>query len=206
MNDSEKEEVVVVTDVAETRGSQAALDRIVRGHVLWAMGAGFIPIPLFDIAAVTAIQMDALKKLAEEEGVDYTTDGGKQFVTALTGSTFARLGASLVKGIPGVGTLIGGVSMSAMSAASTYAVCQVALSHFRTERNFLNVDIDDAKKLYEKALEKGKTFAKSLEKEVDPKATKEIYENLDKLKSLHDSGVLTDAEFEEKKGQLLSGL
>lgn len=198
--DVENKQVIVVA------GSQENLDRIVRGHVIWSMGAGLIPIPLFDIAAVTAIQMDALKKLAAEEGIDFTTDGGKRFVTALTGGTFARLGASLVKGIPGVGSVIGGLSMSAMSAASTYAICQVAISHFRSERDFLAVDLDDAKRLYEKALEKGKAFVKSLEAEVDPEASKEVYENLDKLKSLHEAGVLTDGEFEEKKQDLLERL
>ena len=205
MNENEKEEIVLA-DIGETRGSQVALDRIVRGHVLWAMGAGFIPIPLFDIAAVTAIQMDALKKLAEEEGVDYTNDGGKRFVTALTGSTFARLGASLVKGIPVVGTVVGGLSMSAMSAASTYAICQVAITHFRSSDNFVLPDLDDAKKLYETALEKGKAFAKKLEKEVDPEETKAVYENVDKLKELLDAGVLSEEEFEEKKAKLLAKL
>lgn len=206
MNEDENDELVEVAEVIETRGSQAALDRIVRGHVLWSMGAGLIPIPLFDIAAVTAIQMDALKKLAEEEGVDYSTDGGKQFVTALTGGTFARLGASLLKGIPVVGTVIGGLSMSAMSAASTYAVCQVAISQLRSEGGYGSADFDKAKGLYEKALEKGKAFVKKLEKEVDPKETKEVYENLDKLKSLYDGGVLSDSEYEEKKNQLLGKL
>lgn len=206
MEELENVELVKVAEVIETRGSQAALDRIIRGHVLWSMGAGLIPIPLFDIAAVTAIQMDALKKLADEEGVDYSTDGGKQFVAALTGGTFARLGASLLKGIPGVGTVIGGLSMSAMSAASTYAVCQVAISHFRSEGGFGSADLDHAKRLYEKALEKGKAFVKKLEHEVDPKETRKVYENLDKVKSLHEAGVLTDAEYEEKKNQLLAKL
>lgn len=203
MADVEEKENSEITVVV---GSQPNLDRIVRGHVIWAMGAGLIPIPLFDIAAVTAIQMDALKKLAAEEGIDYSTDGGKRFVTAITGGTFARLGASLVKGIPGVGSVIGGLSMSAMSAASTYAVCQVAISHFRSERNFLNVDIESAKRLYEKAFEKGKAFVKSLESEVDPKESKEVYESLDKLKSLYEAKVLTDAEYEEKKSMLLAKL
>ncbi len=206
MEEKENVELVEVAEVIETRGSQAALDRIIRGHVLWSMGAGLIPIPLFDIAAVSAIQMDALKKLADEEGVDYSTDGGKQFVTALTGGTFARIGASLLKGIPGVGTVIGGLSMSAMSAASTYAVCHVAISQFRSDDSFGSVDLDQAKRLYEKALEKGKAFVKKLEKEVDPKETKKVYENLDQLKSLHEEGVLTDAEYEEKKNQLLAKL
>ena len=43
---------------------QAEADQIIRKHVLWSMGAGLMPVPLFDIAAVTAVQMDMLKQLA----------------------------------------------------------------------------------------------------------------------------------------------
>ena len=96
--------------------------------------------------------------------------------------------------------------MSAMSAASTYAICQVAITSFRSENGILLPDLDKAKRLYEKALEKGKAFVKKLEKEVDPEETKAIYENLDKLKSLRDASVLTEEEFEEKKSQLLTKL
>lgn len=199
----QRQEKVAVVAVPSSQGN---VDDIVRGHVIWAMGAGLIPLPLFDIAAVTAIQLDALKKLAAEEGIDYSTDGGKQFVTALTGGTFARLGASLIKAIPGVGSVIGGLSMSAMSAASTYAICQVALTQFRSHRSFRSVALDDAKRLYEQALVKGKAFVKSLEGEVDPQVTKEIYENLEKLKALHEAEVITDLEYDEKKGKLLRQL
>jgi hypothetical protein len=66
--------------------------------------------------------------------------------------------------------------------------------------------LDQAKRLYEKALEKGKAFVKKLEEEVKPQQAKKVYENLDQLKSLHDEGVLTDAEYEEKKTQLLAKL
>lgn len=206
MGKSDSEQKGDEVEIIVIGGSRENTDRIVRSHVIWAMGAGLIPIPLFDIAAVTAIQMDALQKLADEEGIDYTTDGGKRFVTALTGGAFARLGASLIKGVPGVGSVIGGLSMSAMSAASTYAICQVALHHFRTEHNFLAFDVSKAKSLYEKALEQGKAFVKSLEREVDPEVTKEIYQNLDKLKDLYEAGVLTEKEYEKKKAKLLDEL
>lgn len=68
-------EIVPSAQVDETA------DRIVRSHVLWAMGAGLIPIPLADIAGVTAIQMDALKQLAAVYDIDYAEAKGKGFVT-----------------------------------------------------------------------------------------------------------------------------
>ena len=94
---------------------RAEADRIVKQHVVWAMGAGLIPVPVLDFAAVTGIQIDLLSRLARVYGVDHEGSSGKRFVVALTGTTFARFGASLVKAIPGVGTVLGGVSMSIMS-------------------------------------------------------------------------------------------
>ena len=109
-------------------------DKIVRSHVLWALGAGLMPVPLFDIAAVTALQMDMLKQLADVYEADFSKSTGKTFVSALAGSTTARIGASLVKAVPGVGTVLGGVSMSALSGASTYAVGQVPLQPWPRRR------------------------------------------------------------------------
>ena len=80
---------------------EADAERIVHGHVMWAMGAGLIPLPLFDIAAVTAVQMDMLKQLARVYSVDYSTAAGKTFAGALTGGTFAHVSAALLKFIPG---------------------------------------------------------------------------------------------------------
>ncbi|MEN9229613.1 MAG: DUF697 domain-containing protein [Thermostichus sp. DG02_5_bins_236] len=96
----------------------ADADSIIRSHVLWAMGAGLIPIPFVDITAVTAIQLDMLKELAELYDVDYSKNAGKAFVSALTGSTFASIGSSIVKILPGIGSVLGGVSMSLLSGAS----------------------------------------------------------------------------------------
>ena len=93
-----------------TKRSEAQV--IIRSHVLWSMGGGLIPIPLVDFAAVTAIQLEMLQQLAQLYGVDYTRSNGKAFVSALTGTTIARLGASFLKALPGVGTVLGGASMS----------------------------------------------------------------------------------------------
>jgi len=196
------------TALAVKKKATSGTDTIVRSHVLWSMGAGLVPIPLLDIAAVTAIQIDALEKLAEAEGIDYSQDAGKKFVAALTGGTFARIGASLIKGVPVLGSVLGGISMSAMSAASTYAVCQVALKHFREQGNFLkvNVDMEDAKSLYETALKKGKEFVKNLEDDVEADTTRETYENLAKLSDLREAGVLTKKEYESKKDKMLGKL
>ncbi len=181
--------------------NKIAADKIIRKHIIWAMGGGLIPVPLVDFSAVTAVQMDMLSQLAKLYEVDYDVTTGKTFVAALTGTTLATIGASLVKIIPGVGTVLGGVSMSVMSGASTYAVGQVATQHFESGGNLLDVDFDKAKKSYKKAFEEGKGVVSDLEKEQDE--GNDVFEKLEKLGKLKEQGVINEEEFETQKQKLL---
>ncbi len=182
--------------------------KIIRSHVLWAMGGGLIPIPLVDFAAVTAIQLGMLQELAALYNVKYSSSNAKTFVSALTGTTLARLGASMLKAIPGVGSVLGGVSMSVMSGASTYGVGQVAINVFSNSQgsiiDFFNIDINQAKDFYQNAYEEGKSYVNDL-KEKEQEAAN-IYESLEKLGKLKEQGILSEEEFQAKKKQLLDRL
>ena len=179
-------------------------DRIIHSHTLWSMGAGMIPVPMFDILAVSAIQVDMLKQLAEAYESDFTENIGKTFVTALTGGTFARIGASFIKAVPGVGTLVGGASMSVLSGASTYAIGQVAKRHYETEGNLVDIDLSSARKSYDEALERGKRVVGDLKnREAE---SKDVYTSLERLSDLKQKGVITDEEFEAKKREMLERL
>ncbi|MDJ1184855.1 DUF697 domain-containing protein [Roseofilum casamattae] len=180
-------------------------DAIIRSHVLWAIGGGLIPIPLVDFAAVTAIQLEMLQQLARVYNVDYSRSLGKTFVSALTGTTIARLGASFLKAIPGVGTALGGASMAVASGASTYAVGQVAVSHFSSGGSLSNFVEDQVKSAYNDAFERGKSYVSDLEKDKGDDAAN-IYQSLQELGNLKDKGILTEEEFETKKQELLSRL
>ena len=177
-------------------------EQIIMKHVLWSMGGGLIPIPLFDVAAVTAVQLDMLKSLASLYGVDYSKENGKAFAGALTGSSFARLGASAMKVIPGIGWVVGGFSMSVMSGASTYAVGKIATSILESGRELSPGEAEAAKAGYQSWFEKGKGFVSDLE---NARVTSpDVFQTLEKLKGLLDSGVITDGEFQTKKQKLLS--
>lgn len=180
-------------------------DAIIRTHVLWAMGGGLIPIPLVDFAAVTAIQLEMIQQLAQLYGVSYSASTGKAFVSALTGTTIARLGASFIKAIPGIGSLIGGASMAIASGASTYAVGQVAISHFVSGGSLSNFVEEQVKSAYDVAFEQGKGYVSDLEKDKADEAS-DIYQSLEKLGQLKQQGVITEEEFQAKKEELLSRL
>lgn len=180
-------------------------DAIIKSHVLWAMGGGLIPIPLVDFAAVTAIQLEMIQQLAQLYGVNYSRSAGKTFVSALTGTTLASLGASFIKAIPGIGSMIGGASMAITSGASTYAVGQVVVNHFSSGGSLTDFVEEKVKEVYDSAFEQGKSYVSDLEKEKGDDAA-DIYQSLEKLGQLKEKGILTEEEFLAKKQELLSRL
>jgi uncharacterized protein (DUF697 family) len=175
---------------------------LIRQHVIWAIGAGLVPIPVVDVAAVTLIQMDMLKQLAALYEVDFQENLGRAFVSSLTGSTFALVGSTLIKAIPGVGSLIGGLSMSALAGASTYAIGKVAADSFAAGKSLGGIDLAAARAAYERALEEGKGFVQG----IDRRQSEDIFEQVRKLGALRDEGLISAEEFEAKKQELLSRL
>lgn len=187
-----------------------AADSIIRNHVLFAAGGGLIPIPFLDLATVTAIQLDMLKQLSELYQVKYNRSAGKLHMSALASSVLARIGASALKAIPGLGSLIGGVSMAVMSGASTYAMGQVFVKHYESGGSLNDFDPDAYRDQFDAELEAGK--AKTKEWQAEEKAGKKAAssdsqaDKLAKLKELgelKEAGVLTDKEFKEMKKKIL---
>lgn len=176
-------------------------EQVIRQHVLWSVGAGLVPVPVVDFLAVTAIQVDLIRQLCTLHGVSYQEATGKMWVGALTGGAVARIGASALKAIPGFGTILGGVSMSVASGASTWAVGQVVHKHLAAGGTLTNLNVEAARRQYQAEYATGEQVAKEASQN---KNAGSVFEKLEKLGELKAKGVITEAEFEAKKKELLS--
>ncbi|RLD18659.1 MAG: hypothetical protein DRI69_09905 [Bacteroidetes bacterium] len=190
-------------------------DTIIRNHIVWSMGAGMIPIPIADFFAVSAIQLDMVRQLCKLYDVDFKENEMKAVVTALTTSGFAKAGARMaVKLIPGIGTIIGGVTMAILSGASSFAVGEVFKKHFETGGTILDFDMDRLIKLYNEKFEKGKKVAREIHKEAEAekkafkmakKKKADPAEQLRKLSDLKKEGIISKAEFKKMKKKIVNG-
>lgn len=154
------DEVVAVDD------RERLAEEIIRSHMMWSLGSGLIPIPLVDLTAVTALQTSMLEQLADLYEVDeYSRSSGKSFVSALVGTGLASIGASLVKTIPVVGTLVGAIAMPVSAAASTYGLGQAAVRQFSSGRSLVDVDMGEAREVYDEALDEGQALAEAMKEE-----------------------------------------
>lgn len=189
------------TDIPAKEGNTA--DNIIYRHMAYGMTAGAIPIPLVDIAAVTAIQLDMIRQLAEKYSVDYNNDMGKSIASSLTGTTLARAGASAIKSIPGVGTWLGITAQVLLAGASTYALGQIFNAHFSENKDLFDFNVEQMKKKYEEYLEKGKKVAQNLKKESE---SEDGLDTIEKLHKLKESGAISEEEFEKTKQSILDKL
>ncbi|MCB0570144.1 MAG: DUF697 domain-containing protein [Phaeodactylibacter sp.] len=174
-------------------------ETIIRNHVIWSMGAGLIPVLVADVFAVSALQLDMIRQLCRVYDVNFSETQGKAIVTSLTSSTIARVTAgSIVKLVPLIGPIIGGVTVSVFAGASSYALGQVFKKHFESGGTILDFDPARLKKLYKQQFEKGKKMAEQLRK--DDKARKEAEEAERKAQDAAAKAAKEAAEREKKAG------
>ena len=194
-------------------------DKIIRNHIVWSMGAGLIPVPIADFFAVSAIQLDMVRQMCKLYDVDFKETEGKAVISSMTGSGLARLGArAAIKFIPGIGTVMGGVTMAVLSGASTYALGEVFKKHFETGGTFLDFDTERLTKMYREKFEKGKKVAEDIRKEQEDqkktvekvvkmeatqKGKKDVITRLKELGDLKEKGVITEEEFQTMKKKLI---
>jgi uncharacterized protein (DUF697 family) len=179
---------------------------IIRNHVGFSLGAALIPMPGADLLAVSAVQLSMLRQLAKLYQVGFMDVLGKNIISAVVGSSAARLGASLIKIIPGVGTIIGELSMPALSGASTYALGKVVANHFQHGGSLDDLDLATARKGYETEILEGKQVVEEVSRAgtATKSTTDETIDKIKKLAEMKDAGVITEEEFSSLKSRLLT--
>lgn len=195
-------------------------ESVIRNHMLLAMGVGFIPLPLMDVIAAGAVQLDMIRQLCKVHDVEFKENQGKAIVSALTTSILTKMGVrSALKLIPGIGTIIGGVTLSIFNGASTYALGEVFKKHFELGGTILDFDVDRVKKAYKEKFEKGKKVAEDLKKETEAQKAKmaapkaeptptaadqnTVLERIKQLAEMKEQGIISAEEFDQMKKKLI---
>lgn len=146
-----------------TRLEQA--HELVKKNMCWSMGISLVPVPLIDMAAVIAFQIRMLKQLSDLYGIPFKEHAAKNIVAALvgglsTGVLGVAILSSLVKSVPGIGMVLGGlVVMPVIAGAITYAVGKVFIQHFESGGTFLNFNPEKTRRYFEEQFKEGQKLA-----------------------------------------------
>jgi uncharacterized protein (DUF697 family) len=149
------------TEMTDARRDELA-SKLVDRFSLWSGAAGLIPVPIVDVAAVGGVQIQMLRRLSEIYDVPFTENRGKSIIASLAGSlipastaTTTAMGVgSLMKGLPGIGTAIGALSMPVFSAGATYVIGKVFIQHFASGGTLLDFNPPDYREFIKAQKEK----------------------------------------------------
>ena len=141
----------VPTDLAAADMTDSPRDELASHLVdrlsLWSGAAGLIPVPLVDMSAVGGVQLHMLRRLSEIYGVPFSENRGKSILTSLVGAVIpastATTTASLMKGLPVIGTAIGVLTMPVVSAGATWVIGKVFIQHFASGGTLLDFNLPD---------------------------------------------------------------
>lgn len=130
--------------------------KIVRNHMLAAVAAGVVPVPLIDIAILTGLQMRMVRALARHYEVEFAEQRVKSLIGTLVSlGAVATIGSLLKAAVPGARGLFGLGSL-ALPAATTYAVGRVFIKHFESGGTVWTFDPSRAKEEFAEEVEAGK--------------------------------------------------
>ena len=142
-----KDPAEVPTGPAATATTDATRDELASQLVdrlsLWSGAAGLIPVPFVDMAAVGGVQLYMLRRLSEIYGVPFSENRGKSILTSMAGAMIPGSAASTTKALPGIGTVIGGLTMPVVSAGATWVIGKVFIQHFASGGTLLDFNPPD---------------------------------------------------------------
>lgn len=133
-------------------------EKVVKRFSLWSGAAGMIPVPFVDMATVGGVQVQMLRRLSQIYNVPFSENRGKSLLAALAGATIpatSGLGAaSLLKGLPIAGTIVGALAMPTLSAGATYAIGMAFIQHFASGGTLLDFNPPDYREFIKAQKEK----------------------------------------------------
>ena len=189
-------------------------EEIVNRYVIYSLGAGLVPVPLLNTAAVTAVQIAMLRRLTSLYDVKFSESTLKALITSLLGSGGVQLGGAFLRSIPVLGAFLGGISIPVLSGAITYIIGNMFIEHFENGGTLEDFNIEKGKQYFkeqfDKAVEKvNEIKSQYLGVEKEDKVTTsndDVFSKLEKLHQLKQKGIITEEEFENKKQELLKNL
>ena len=173
---SEKIETAEKTETVESAESLDVTEKAgktVRNYMWFSMGAGLIPVPFLDLAAISGLQLKMIADLCKQYETPFKEQNGKAIIAALLGfivpeSLSRGIMGSLLKAIPIIGPITGGLSMSLFTGASTYAIGNLFIRHFETGGTLLNMDPQKMREHFKEDFESGKKVAEEIGAKLKP--------------------------------------
>lgn len=132
-------EIVLIPNAAE-------VEKVIRGSVYVSAGVGIVPIPLFNVAAVTASNLRLVRRLSILYGVEFKEGIAKKIIASVIGASVGTLATPFVESavlcIPLIGLPLAVGTRPALNAMTTYALARMFVTHFERGGSFVGANVN----------------------------------------------------------------
>lgn len=168
MNENEKNKEVIDVQPQSSEAAPAPAPRevedLIRNRVYASLAVGFVPVPLVDMGALTAIQAEMIYRLGKMYGVPFNQEWGRKAVTFVLGAlapvAFTPSIGSVLRYVPVVGLGLGAASSSLTYGAATYVIGNAFARRFAKGQVISKEDLNDLGQEIKADFEKGKKKVK----------------------------------------------
>jgi len=131
--------IVKIDDV-----TRAKVQEIIKNRALLAAGLGLVPVPVFNFASATAVQIAMVQSITKLCNVEVKKSWVKNIISSVLGGVTAtglsNLAAGTLGTAPIVGTSLAVISAPAINGLTTYAIGYMFLRYFESEEGFLKTN------------------------------------------------------------------
>lgn len=155
VNEPEAEASICVPETAE-------VEKAIRTSVYASMGVGIVPLPLFNVAAATASNLNLARKLSNLYGVEFKEGAAKKVIAAVIGASAGTLATPLVESVVGLVPVIGWPlvigTKPVLNGMTTYAIGRMFVTHFENGGSFLGANLDAMKENFKAAFKNSREW------------------------------------------------
>ena len=164
-------DVIILMD--EATKEKPAME-IVKKNMLWAMGAGILPIPFFFIVTTTGFLVKMLKELSDLYDIPFSEHAVKNLAGSLLGGLGSLYLAKMLTYmsltfLPVIGPITFITAIPLMVGAAMYATGKVFIQHFESGGTFLTFKPKEVRQHFREQFKKGIKFSAELKKGQDNK-------------------------------------
>lgn len=130
---------------------------ITKRYAAYAAGVGLVPMPLLDLAALSALQVSLIEKISKLYGVPFNQVRAEAIVGGILGgwgavSAGGLAAVSLMRFAPVFGLPFAAATMPTMNAAVTWAIGKALITHYELAGTLMTLDPEEVKRRYQKEL------------------------------------------------------
>ena len=140
--------------------TRARVEEIIKKHSLLAAGLGIVPVPVFNLLSVSAIQISMVQSVARLYNVEAKKSSVKNIIASVLGGLgatgIAGLAAGSLSAVPVIGGSLIAFSAPALNGFTTYAIGYMFAKYYESPDGFLKANAHALTEWFKEGFKEGR--------------------------------------------------